>query len=72
MLWGIDEENFELLPNVDLRFALLEVNSHSDRFWHDSEFRWTVSARSELKFPVLQQRQMSSLEEDPMMKSEQT
>ncbi len=70
MLSRIDEANFELLPNVDLRFALLEVNSHSDRFWHDSEFRWKVSAQSELKFPVLQQGQMSCLAEDAMMKNE--
>jgi hypothetical protein len=32
MLSRIDEENFELLPNVDLRFALLDENPHSDRF----------------------------------------
>ncbi len=72
MLSRIDEENLELLPNVDLRFALLEVNPHSDRFRHDSEFRWTVSAQSELKFPVLQQGQMRCLAEDAMMKSELT
>ena len=70
MLSRIDEANCELLPNVDLRFALLDVNPHSDRFWHDSEFRQTVSARSELKFPVLQQGQMSCLAEDAMMKNE--
>ncbi len=53
-----------------MRFVLLEVNPHSDRFWHDSEFRWTVSEQSELKFPVLQQGQMSCLAEDAMMKNE--
>ncbi len=35
----IDEANLELLSNVELRFALLEVNPHSDRFWHDSELK---------------------------------
>ena len=72
ILSRIDEANLELLPNVDLRFVLLDVNPHSDRFRHDSEFRWTVSARSELKFPVLQRGQMSCLAEDAMMKSELT
>ena len=47
MLSRIDEANFELLPNVDLRFALLDENPHSDRFRHESEFKWTVSARCE-------------------------
>ncbi len=70
MLSRIDEANLVLLPNEDLRFALLEVNPHSDSLRHDSEFRWTVSARSELKFPVLQQGQMSCLAEDAMMKNE--
>ncbi len=54
MLSRIDEANLVLLPNEDLRFVLLEVNSHSDSLGHDSELRWTVSARSELNFFVLQ------------------
>ncbi len=70
MLSRIDEANLVLLPNIDLRFVLLEVNPHSDSLWHDSEFRWTVGARSEFKFPVLQQGQMSCLAEDAMMKNE--
>ncbi len=70
MLSRIDEANFESLLNVDLRFVLLEVNPHSDSLRHESEFRWTVSARSELKFPVLQRGQMSCLAEDAMMKNE--
>ncbi len=70
MLSRIDEANLVLLPNVDLRFDLLEVNPHSDSLRHDSQFRWTVSAQSELKFPVLQQEQMSCLAEDAMMKKE--
>ncbi len=70
MLSRIDEANLVLLPNVDLRFVHLEVNPHSDSLRHDSEFRWTVSARSELKFPVLKQWQMSCLAEDAMMKNE--
>jgi hypothetical protein len=70
MLSRIDEANLVLLPNVDCRFVPLDVNPHSDRFRHDSEFRWTVSARSELKFPDLQRGQMSCLAEDAMMKNE--
>jgi hypothetical protein len=70
MLSRIDEANLVLLPNEDLRFALLEVNPHSGSLRHDSEFRWTVSAWSELKFPVLQRGQMSCLAEDAMMKNE--
>ncbi len=68
MLSRIDEANLVLLLNEDLRFVLLEVNSHSDSLRHDSELRWTVSARSELKFPVLQRGQMSCLAGDAMMK----
>ena len=68
----IDEANLELLLNVDLRFVLFDVNPHSDRFWHDLEFRWTVSAQSELKLPVLHQGQMSCLADDAMMKNELT
>ncbi len=70
MLSRIDEANLVLLPNEDLRFVLLEVNSHSDSLRHDSELRWTDRARSELKFFVLQRGQMSCLAEDAMMKNE--
>ena len=66
----MDEENLVLLPNVDWRFVPLDVNPPSDRLWHDSEFRWTVSAQSELKFPDLQRGQMSCLAEDAMIKNE--
>ena len=48
MLSRIDEVNLVLLSNEDLRFVLLDVNPHSDRFRHESEFRWTLSARSSL------------------------
>ncbi len=72
MLSRIDEANLVLLPNEDLSFVLLEVNSHSDCLGHDSELRWTVSAQSELKLPVLQQGQMSCLAVDAMMKNELT
>ncbi len=70
MLSRIDEANLVLLPNVDLRFVLLEVNPHSDSLRHDSELKWILNAQSELKFPVLQQGQMSCLAEDAMMKNE--
>ena len=57
---------------MKINFGLLEVNPHSDSLRHDSEFRWTVSAQSELKLPVLQQGQMSFLADDAMMKNELT
>ena len=44
MLSRIDEANFALQPNGHFRFVLLDENPHSDRFQHDSELRWTVSA----------------------------